>query len=84
VSCHGLKVGRNFKEEGNMSLTSQNLSKKEKEIYEMMEREDPQTIAKRRLRIVKKFVNRNGNVSKRITNEIRTKIINPFRKKNNI
>jgi len=67
-----------------MSLTSQNLSKKEKEIYEMMEKENPQTIAKRRLRIVKKFVKANSNVSQRITNEIRAKIINPFRKKKNI
>ena len=67
-----------------MSLTSQNLSRREKEIYARMEREDPENIAKRRLRIVKKFVSRNGNVSKRITNEIREKIINPFRRRNNI
>jgi hypothetical protein len=67
-----------------MSLTSQSLSRKEKEIYKMMETEDPETIAKRRLRIVKKIVNRNSAVSKRITKEIREKMINPFRRRNNI
>jgi hypothetical protein len=67
-----------------MSLTSQNLTKREKEIYKMIESQDPETTAKRRLRIVKKFVSRNGNVSKRIRNEIREKIINPFRRRNNI
>jgi hypothetical protein len=67
-----------------MSLTSQNLSKKEKDIYKMIEKEDPQAMSKRRLRIVKKFVKANSNVSQRITNEIRSKIINPFRKAKNI
>jgi hypothetical protein len=67
-----------------MSLTSQNLSKKEKDIYKMIEKEDPQALSKRRLRIVKKLVKANSNVSQRITNEIRSKIINPFRKAKNI
>jgi hypothetical protein len=67
-----------------MSLTSQNLSTTEKRIYKRMETEDPENIAKRRLRIVKKIVKRNSTVSRRITNEIREKMINPFRRRNNI
>jgi hypothetical protein len=67
-----------------MALTSQNLTKKEKEIYKMIEREDPEALSKRRVRIVKKFVKANSNVRDQITNEIKEKIINPFRKKKGI